>query len=496
MKGLLVAKICHHSGYFHARCVGRYFGTMITRRGDYSNHNIIKIDKDAFANNLQYFKRQLMPHGSKLCIVLKANAYGHGISQLAPVAAANNADYIGIVDNWEAQLIREELNIHDIPIIRLRPALVEEIMHGTQWGIEETIGSLDQMDSILNYLGTNQHSMYNNNNNNNNGLRWPWGKKKKKNQQRSLNIHVDMDTGIGRSGIAPSDFKEMMNKILGYTMNNIGSKHNKGYINVKGVMTHFAAADEDSIDAANATEKSILQFDDTILNDSESIEKLSQLSILTQNGNNNTNHPKENSQEILYHCSNSGHLLSNKMRQHYEKNKCLIDFIEKDRQLKFSTMIRPGTMSYGLEPDHKNPFMSLPNELLPVMSWSTRIVQINKRREGDNVGYGLEYTCPDERLVATLPIGYADGYLRRLGNKSQVLIHGTRCDVIGRISMDIFTVDITQLQNDNVKPGDECVLVGKQGNNEIKMAEIANIVGTCTREMPCLIGNVNEKKMS
>ena len=101
---------------------------MSGRIARYSSQNFVRIDTNAFANNLRYFKQQLMPDESKLCVVLKANAYGHGLTQLAPVAATNGADYIGIVDNWEAQLIREKLNIIDIPIIRLRPSLIDEMI--------------------------------------------------------------------------------------------------------------------------------------------------------------------------------------------------------------------------------------------------------------------------------------------------------------------------------------------------------------------------------
>ena len=503
MKRLFVAKMCHHSGYFPAsrlRQSRRNFGTVIPRVlfANYSNHNIVRIDADAFGSNIRHFKRELIPDGSKLCIVLKANAYGHGITELAPVAAANNVDYIGIVDNWEAQYIREALKIVHIPIIRLRPALVEEIMHGTQWGIEETIGSIEQVDAILGHLsgGSEQHSMYTSENSELNTRLslppWPRARKQDMSEQDEFNFHLDLDTGIGRSGIAPKNFKKAIDKILGYTAHSEAyGKNNRVKLNVKGLMTHFAAADEDTIEGINATEDAMLKFDNTVLNDPESIEKLSQLAKIQ---NKNSNSINNNNFELLYHCSNSGHLLSKKCKEHYEKIKPAMDNIRANKQLNFRLMVRPGTMAYGLDPDHYSPFGSVPSDLKPVFSWSTRIVQINKRAKGDNVGYGLEYTCPDERLVATMPIGYADGYLRKLGNKSQVLIHGTRCDVIGRISMDIFTVDITHLKNDNVKLGDECVLVGKQGKHEIKMAEISSIVGTCTRELPCLIGNIDQKQ--
>ena len=106
--------------------------------------SVIKtLDTEAFANNIDFLRNELIPKNSKLCIAFKCDAYGHGIEKLAPIAAsANKADYIGIVDNWEAELIRDKLDLHNIKLIRLRPALVDEVLESVDcgWNIEETLG--------------------------------------------------------------------------------------------------------------------------------------------------------------------------------------------------------------------------------------------------------------------------------------------------------------------------------------------------------------------
>lgn len=149
-------------------------------------------------------------------------------------------------------------------------------------------------------------------------------------------------------------------------------------------------------------------------------------------------------------------------------------------------MVRLGIVSYGLPP---SPHVSLEEGIAPVMSVVTRIVQVRDVPQGATIGYGVTHRVAQDSRIATLPIGYANGYLRDFSNKAQVVIHGQRRPVVGRVSMDMVTVDVGNL--DGVQAGDEAVLLGSQGNETITADELANYAGTINYEIACLFGNVN-----
>lgn len=143
--------------------------------------------------------------------------------------------------------------------------------------------------------------------------------------------------------------------------------------------------------------------------------------------------------------------------------------------------VRIGIASYGLQPGKT---VTHP-ELKPVLSWKTMISQVKKINSGDTVSYGRTFKAFSEMTIATVPVGYADGYWRQLSNKGYVLIHGEKCPIVGRVCMDQFMVDVTHLND--VKIGDEVVLIGQQGNKSITAEEIADMVGTINYEVTCRI---------
>ncbi|WP_448375072.1 alanine racemase [Fervidobacterium sp.] len=143
--------------------------------------------------------------------------------------------------------------------------------------------------------------------------------------------------------------------------------------------------------------------------------------------------------------------------------------------------VRVGIASYGLQPGD-----TVQNEnLKPVLSWKTVVSHVKRIQQGDTVSYGRTFTAFTEMKIATIPVGYADGYWRSLSNKGYVLIHGEKCPIVGRVCMDQFMVDVTHLED--VKIGDEVVLIGKQGENQITAEEIAKMVGTINYEVTCRI---------
>lgn len=146
-------------------------------------------------------------------------------------------------------------------------------------------------------------------------------------------------------------------------------------------------------------------------------------------------------------------------------------------------MVRPGLILYGMNPASQ---MKKQIALKPVLSWRTRIIQLKRSAAGTSIGYGRTFVTKRNSLIATLPVGYADGYRWLLSNRAAVLVRGRRAPVVGRVSMDLTTVDVTDIRN--VKQGDEVVLLGRQGGAEISADEMAAWANTISYEIFTSIG--------
>ena len=146
-------------------------------------------------------------------------------------------------------------------------------------------------------------------------------------------------------------------------------------------------------------------------------------------------------------------------------------------------IVRAGIMLYGISPLPE--FQKL---LKPVMTWKTRIGLVRDLPKGSSVSYGRTFITPREMRVATLSAGYADGYPRHLSNRdTTVLVHGKRCSLLGRVTMDLMMIDVSEIVE--VKPGDEVVLMGRQDDEEISAGELAERAGTITWEIITRIGS-------
>ena len=122
------------------------------------------------------------------------------------------------------------------------------------------------------------------------------------------------------------------------------------------------------------------------------------------------------------------------------------------------------------------------------MTWKTRIGLVREMPTGSSISYGRTYITPKAMRIATLTAGYADGYPRHLSNRdAAVLVRGQRCPLLGRVTMDLMMIDVSNI--DNVQVGDEAVLMGKQGQEEVSCAELAEKAGTITWEITTRIGN-------
>jgi alanine racemase len=146
-------------------------------------------------------------------------------------------------------------------------------------------------------------------------------------------------------------------------------------------------------------------------------------------------------------------------------------------------MVRPGIMLYGVYP---SPAMASQILLKPVLSWKTKILQLKRVPVGTSISYGQTFITNRESMIATLPVGYADGYQRLLSNRGQVLVDGQRAPVAGRVCMDLTMIDVTDIRK--VQQGDEVVLLGRQGDAEISADEMAAWANTISYEILTSIG--------
>ncbi|MGB9803023.1 alanine racemase, partial [Desulfofundulus sp.] len=145
-------------------------------------------------------------------------------------------------------------------------------------------------------------------------------------------------------------------------------------------------------------------------------------------------------------------------------------------------MVRPGIILYGLWP---SPEVQRVIDLKPAMQLKARVAYVKKVPAGTSISYGRKFTTNVPSVIATLPLGYADGWSRLLSNKAEILIHGQRVPVVGRVCMDQCMVDVTRIPG--VQPGDEAVLFGVQGEQFLPVEEVASHMGTINYEMVCLI---------
>ena len=170
----------------------------------------------------------------------------------------------------------------------------------------------------------------------------------------------------------------------------------------------------------------------------------------------------------LVHCSNSGGVLG-----HEEA---------------WLSMVRPGIMIYGYYPDETTP-KTIP--LFPGLSFLTRISFLKRVKKGTSIGYGRTWVAPEDTLVATIPAGYADGFNRLFSNCGRVLVNGKSHPIVGRVCMDQSMINLGP--DSKAKVGDEVVLIGKSGNQEITTYEWAKVLNTITYEVTCQINSRVER---
>ena len=238
-----------------------------------------------------------------------------------------------------------------------------------------------------------------------------------------VNIHIKVDTGASRIGIWPEQADGFIEKIKRFK-----------YLNLRGIFTHYANSESRN---QSYTNQQTQKFQNII----------------------------DQKQIPLAHAACSASILNNPRT--------------------FFNMVRIGIGLYGLWPSKDTQSMankkSFSINLQPVLSWKTRVIQVKSLPAGVPIGYDCTFITRSKTKLAILPVGYADGYDRRLSNCGLVLIRGISCPIRGRVCMNLIMVDVSRVVG--VKAGDEAVLIGKQKNNIVSADDMAKKIGTINYEV-------------
>lgn len=356
-----------------------------------------EIDLDAIKQNAQNV-RTIIGDNVKLMAVVKADGYGHG-AVMSAKAVENIADSYAVATIEEAIELRE--NGIDKDILILGYILPDYYGFALKYDISLTVFTYAMAKELSDCALA---------------------------KGKTAKIHIAIDTGMGRIGFFPTDDSIAEIRKISELPN----------IEIEGLFSHFATADEENKEYANAQLKKYTYFCDKL---------------------------KENGV-----CIKTRHMC----------NSAAITELPDFRM----DMVRMGIIMYGLYPSgevDKNKVL-----LNPAMSIKSSIVYIKTIKKGESVSYGRKFKAGRTTVVATVPIGYADGYPRQVSNKSRVIINGEYAPVIGNVCMDQMMVDITDIKSVNV--GDDVILVGKQGDKEVTFEEIAALADTINYEIICGIG--------
>lgn len=244
-----------------------------------------------------------------------------------------------------------------------------------------------------------------------------------------LKIHIKVDTGMCRIGFLQDNDNNAFDKIINlYEFKNF---------DIQGIFTHFSCADSFDMEDKKFTQSQIKRFD-KVISDLES----------------------HNIKIPIIHIQNSAGVINYKVSDKY-------------------THSRVGVAMYGLKPSSD---VSKDLKIKPILSIKTTVSMVKEIDKGSQICYGRTFKSDDKMKIATLTIGYADGYCRAFSNKADIIINGKKCRVLGRVCMDQTVVDVTGL---DVKIGDTAVVVGFSGNEQITIDQLATLDNTINYEIVC-----------
>lgn len=364
-----------------------------------------RIDLDAVRSNMEHMKENLSPK-TKILGVIKTDGYGHGAIPIAKELEPLEYVYGFATATAEEAFILRRNGVKK-PILILGytfpysyERLVREEIRICVFR-EDTLAQLSKTVSDLEEKGV----------------------------LKKAKVHIKVDTGMSRIGVS-ADLKG-----LAFVKKAFETKG----LEVEGIFTHFARADEADKKAAENQLKKFEGF----------------LALIKD---------KTGREIPVKHCSNSAGIV--------ELPRANMD------------VVRAGITLYGLWPSNqvRKDIVSL----TPVLSLYSHIVYIKEIQEGTPVSYGGTFTAKHKMRIATIPVGYGDGYARGLSNKGWVLVHGKKAPVIGRVCMDQFMIDVTKIPE--AVEGDKVTLIGQEGEERITMEELGELSGRFNYEFACGLG--------
>lgn len=372
---------------------------------NYFRRTWAEIDLNRIEHNFKLIKKQLSV-GTKMCCVIKADAYGHGALELAALYERLGASFFAVSNLEEALELRMGGIKTPILILGFTPA--SYVCELSDYNISQAVFSVEYAQELSEYA-------------------------------QSMNVtvkaHIKVDTGMSRIGLM------CQNTETDTPVKDAVEIASLDGLSVEGIFTHFAVSDEKE-EGRDYTEHQIDCFNYII------------------------NGMKENgfdTDKIIKHCSNSAAIMDYKNAN--------------------MDMVRAGIILYGLAPSGK---LKGQLELKPAMEIKSVIAHIKEIEPGTTVSYGRTFTADKKLKIATVPIGYADGYIRNLAESAYMIVCGKKAKVIGRICMDQCMIDVTDIKN--VRVGDTVIVVGKSGKYEISMDDVASWTGTINYEVACLVG--------
>ena len=343
--------------------------------------------------------------GTKYCAVVKANAYGHGITEVVNILRNAEIDFFAVTSIYEAFHIHDMVGDRKILILTPLSSLLvpEQIHYCARHGFHCVITNIKAVDAIKNILeGTDE----------------------------KLNLHINVETGMGRCGADPQDAVEII-KIIDNSKN----------MNLAGVFTHFATADEEDLSYAYHQLDRYKAF-------------LAETNLQNRDG-------------LIIHAANSAGTI--KMPEsHFD-------------------MVRCGISMYGYySRQMKNP----PIPLKPVMKLMAPLTGIKRIAKGESVSYGRSFIAQRDTLIGIVPLGYADGYWRCFANKSQMKLGDTLVNQVGRVCMDQLLIDITDVPSAGL--GQMVTIVDSDHNSPCGVYELASQADTiCYEVLTCVHAHVN-----
>lgn len=356
----------------------------------------VEINLDHIKHNIRTVK-SILTKKTKILVVVKADGYGHGAIEVSRIAVSCGVDYLGVANCQEAIVLRKaKINI---PILVLGIIFPQDVPKIIKYNLTPAIYRLKIAQNLSRLA---------------------------KKHGQNVKIHVKIDSGMGRMGILPEQAVNFLKKL-----------QKLPYIELEGIYTHLATADEED---SNYTWEQFKKFK-ILLKELE----------------------KENIYIPLKHISNSA------------------------ASVKFPVMhldmVRVGIMTYGLYPSS---YCSQKINLKPAMYFKTKILQIKNLPKGSGISYGKTYITSKDTKVAILPVGYNNGYSRLLSNKGQVIIKGRKVPLVGRVCMDLCMVDVSKIED--LKEEEEVILFGGSSHNSISVDEIAKICYSINYEIVCQVG--------